>query len=414
MKVLKRSFLSTMLMASFCITASLLYSCSDDEPTPIPVEPEEETAEGATTEMNENVYYVSGYVTDTSSVTTPIADATVTYGSLTQKTDEKGFYTVKVSPSESVYKFKFSKEDRVSVSVIKNIDKTKPIGTTFMLSAKLTPKAAPITVKVDSALNANISGNTTVDIPANALKEETNINLTEIDATINNDIDASDILSTGTAGQAIETNETLVTIDCEPEGLVFDKPVVITFKADKTFGATASHMKQKADGTWEKIHDAIYNDAKGGYEITLDGFSCHAVSVKATFTPGTKVSTEIYNNTFENIGNPKALDISGEYTYKTGITFDESSLDSKTLAIMKNTTKNALQSAEATDVIKNFTDKISGDTNFKLTFTQESVPFTVTVGELSLTGTYYGVVTRTTTFTNGTMTPVHNTHNTAN
>ena len=411
MKVLKRSFLSTMLMASFCITASLLYSCSDDEPTPIPVEPEEETAEGATTEMNENVYYVSGYVTDTSSVTTPIADATVTYGSLTQKTDEKGFYTVKVSPSESVYKFKFSKEDRVSVSVIKNIDKTKPIGTTFMLSAKLTPKAAPITVKVDSALNANISGNTTVDIPANALKEETNINLTEIDATINNEVDASNALSTGSVGEAVETNETLATINCEPEGLVFDKPIVIALKADKTFGATASHMKQNADGTWEKIGDAIYNDAKGGYEITLNGFSTHAVSVKAKFTPGTKTSTEIYSNTFENIGNPKALDISGEYTYKTGIAFDESSLDSKTLAIMKKTTKNALQSAEATDVIKNFTDKISGDTNLTLTFTQETIPFTVTIGELSLTGTYYGIVTRTTAFTNGTMTPDHNTAN---
>ena len=389
-----------LLAATLVIGGMTFNSCKDDEESPVP-----EIVENP---LEKEAYFITGKVTDG---TNPLKEATVTTGSLSVKTDADGGYQLEVDKKGS-FDLNFEKDGYIAIKGQVTIDSKAAKGAIVSYSQALTKKAEP--VKVDPAKESKVAPSTDLDvtIPAGAVKEETEITMTPFVPAA--DKEAQKVVSSGaTTPVTVSTTMSLASINCEPDGLKFEKPVEVKLKASEAAGGVyftkARHYVNGVDnGT------ANYDASSNSYVITLNGFSVHEVKV-ATDLSVSAANESLHSEVIDNIG--KTASVSKKITFKVkqgwkiksksaGVTGD---VETKLMAAVTNTLSSK-EGVSETEMEKEVA--VSGDVKMTVAYSQSLVSYTFAVetsaGTESIVAEKYDAVSQSIEKVNGTMKPDHN------
>ena len=393
-----------LLAATLVVGGMTFNSCKDDEESPVP-----EIVENP---LEKEAYFITGKVTDG---TNPLKEATVTTGSLSVKTDADGGYQLEVDKKGS-FDLNFEKDGYIAIKGQVTIDSKADKGAIVSYSQALTKKAEP--VKVDPAKESKVAPSTDLDvtIPAGAVKEETEITMTPFVPAADKEAQkaAEKVVSSGaTTPVTVTTTMSLASINCEPDGLKFEKPVEVKLKASEAAGGVyftkARHYVNGVDnGT------ANYDASSNSYVITLNGFSVHEVKV-ATDLSASAANESLHSEVIDNIG--KTAPVSKKITFKvkqgwkiasksTGVTGD---VEAKLMAAVTNTLSSK-EGVSETEMEKEVA--VSGDVKMTVAYSQSLVSYTFAVetsaGTESIVAEKYDAVSQSIEKVNGTMKPDHN------
>ena len=393
-----------LLAATLVVGGMTFNSCKDDEESPVP-----EIVENP---LEKEAYFITGKVTDG---TNPLKEATVTTGSLSVKTDADGGYQLEVDKKGS-FDLNFEKDGYIAIKGQVTIDSKADKGAIVSYSQALTKKAEP--VKVDPAKESKVAPSTDLDvtIPAGAVKEETEITMTPFVPAADKEAQkaAEKVVSSGaTTPVTVTTTMSLASINCEPDGLKFEKPVEVKLKASEAAGGVyftkARHYVNGVDnGT------ANYDASSNSYVITLNGFSVHEVKV-ATDLSVSAANESLHSEVIDNIG--KTAPVSKKITFKvkqgwkiasksTGVTGD---VEAKLMAAVTNTLSSK-EGVSETEMEKEVA--VSGDVKMTVAYSQSLVSYTFAVetsaGTESIVAEKYDAVSQSIEKVNGTMKPDHN------
>lgn len=393
-----------LLAATLVIGGMTFNSCKDDEESPVP-----EIVENP---LEKEAYFITGKVTDG---TNPLKEATVTTGSLSVKTDADGGYQLEVDKKGS-FDLNFEKDGYIAIKGQVTIDSKADKGAIVSYSQALTKKAEP--VKVDPAKESKVAPSTELDvtIPAGAVKEETEITMTPFVPAADKEAQkaAEKVVSSGaTTPVTVSTTMSLASINCEPDGLKFEKPVEVKLKASEAAGGVyftkARHYVNGVDnGT------ANYDASSNSYVITLNGFSVHEVKV-ATDLSVSAANESLHSEVIDNIG--KTAPVSKKITFKVkqgwkiksksaGVTGD---VEAKLMAAVTNTLSSK-EGVSETEMEKEVA--VSGDVKMTVAYSQSLVSYTFAVetsaGTESIVAEKYDAVSQSIEKVNGTMKPDHN------
>lgn len=398
-------FWSVGLLAAVLVVGGMTFnSCKDDEESPVP-----EIVENP---LEKEAYFITGKVTDG---TNPLKEATVTTGSLSVKTDADGGYQLEVDKKGS-FDLNFEKDGYIAIKGQVTIDSKAAKGAIVSYSQALTKKAEP--VKVDPAKESKVAPSTDLDvtIPAGAVKEETEITMTPFVPAADKEAQkaAEKVVSSGaTTPVTVTTTMSLASINCEPDGLKFEKPVEVKLKASEAAGGVyftkARHYVNGVDnGT------ANYDASSNSYVITLDGFSVHEVKVSTDLSVSA-ANESLYSEVIDNIG--KTAPVSKKITFKVkqgwkiasksaGVTGD---VEAKLMAAVTNTLSSK-EGVSETEMAKEVA--VSGDVKMTVAYSQSLVSYTFAVetsaGTESIVAEKYDAVSQSIEKVNGTMKPDHN------
>ena len=383
-----------LLAATLVVGGMTFNSCKDDEESPVP-----EIVENP---LEKEAYFITGKVTDG---TNPLKEATVTTGSLSVKTDADGGYQLEVDKKGS-FDLNFEKDGYIAIKGQVTIDSKADKGAIVSYSQALTKKAEP--VKVDPAKESKVAPSTDLDvtIPAGAVKEETEITMTPFVPAADKEAQkaAEKVVSSGaTTPVTVTTTMSLASINCEPDGLKFEKPVEVKLKASEAAGGVyftkARHYVNGVDnGT------ANYDASSNSYVITLNGFSVHEVKV-ATDLSVSAANESLHSEVIDNIG--KTAPVSKKITFKvkqgwkiasksTGVTGD---VEAKLMAAVTNTLSSK-EGVSETEMEKEVA--VSGDVKMTVAYSQSLA------GTESIVAEKYDAVSQSIEKVNGTMKPDHN------
>ena len=225
---------------------------------------------------------------------------------------------------------------------------------------------------------------------------------------------AEKVVSSGaTTPVTVTTTMSLASINCEPDGLKFEKPVEVKLKASEAAGGVyftkARHYVNGVDnGT------ANYDASSNSYVITLNGFSVHEVKV-ATDLSVSAANESLHSEVIDNIG--KTAPVSKKITFKvkqgwkiasksTGVTGD---VEAKLMAAVTNTLSSK-EGVSETEMEKEVA--VSGDVKMTVAYSQSLVSYTFAVetsaGTESIVAEKYDAVSQSIEKVNGTMKPDHN------
>lgn len=393
-----------LLAATLVVGGMTFNSCKDDEESPVP-----EIVENP---LEKEAYFITGKVTDG---TNPLADATVATGSLSVKTDTDGNYQLEVSKKGS-FEVKFEKDGYITIQGEVTIDNKAAKGAMVSYSQTLTKKAEP--VKVDPEKESKVTPDATLDvtIPAGAVKEETEVTMTPFVPAADKEAQkaAEKAVSSGTTTPVtVTTSMSLASIDCEPDGLKFEKPVEVKLKASEAAGGVyftqARHFVNGVDNG-----AAGYDAASRSYVIMLDGFSVHEVKVSTNLSVSASPES-LYSEVIDNIG--KTAPVLQKITFKAkqgwkivsksaGVTGD---IESKLMAAVTNTLSSE-EGVSETEITKEVA--VSGDVKMTISYDQSVVSYTFSVetsaGTESIVAKKYDTVSQRIEKVNGNMKPEHN------
>ena len=282
----KKNFLVAGLAVSLLVTMSVgMTSCKDDEPTPTVVE----------NPLDAEAYYITGKVSEGA---TALAGVKVSTSGAEATTGADGLYQLEVG-KKGDYTVSFAKDGYVGVSATATIasDASKRSGVAVV--QEMTKANQPVNVKPDQA--ATVTGGeksaASLEIPAGAVKVATDITVTEY-----------------VAGAKKESaHASLSTINCQPDGLKFEKPVKVAVKnqtSNTIYFSDVKHYVEK-DGAWTVAGNATYDAANNMYGTELTSFSNH--SFGPTYAASVKGNTteSLGEVVIDNMGNmgPKEGDI---------------------------------------------------------------------------------------------------------
>lgn len=400
-----KNYWSLCLLAATMVVGGMTFnSCKDDEESPVP-----EIVENP---LEKEAYFITGTVTDG---TKALADVTVAAGTLSVKTDVAGAYQLEVNKKGS-FEVSFAKDGYITIKNDVTIDSKADKGTMVACSQVLTKKASPVKVDPEKESKVNPNEELDVTIPAGAVKAETEITMTPfVPAADTKSKEAADkAVSSGTATPVTaSTSMPLASLNCEPDGLKFEKPVEVKLKASETAGGVyftkAKHYVNGVDKG-----NAAYDAASHSYVITLDGFSIHEVKVDAAVSVSAG-SEDRYSEVIDNIG--KTAPVKKEISFKvkqgwqiksktSGVTGD---VETKLMGALTNTLSSNAGVSEK-DITREVA--VSGDVKMSVTYNQAVVTYSFQVetsaGTESIVAESYGAVNQKIVKENGTMKPEHN------
>lgn len=393
-----------LLAATLVVVGMTFNSCKDDEESPIP-----EIVENP---LEKETYFITGMVTDG---TNALADVTVTTGTLSATTDATGAYLLEVNKKGS-FEVNFAKDGYLTIKNDVTIDTKAGKGTIVSCSQVLTKKAEP--VKVDPSKESKVNPNEELDvtIPAGAVEKETEITMTSfVPAADTKSKEAAEkVTSSGSSTPVtVSTAMSLASLNCEPDGLKFEKPVEVKLKASEAAGGVyftkARHYVNGVDNG-----EAAYETASHSYVIMLDGFSVHEVKVDADLSVSAS-SENCYSKVIDNIG--KTTPVSEKISFKVkqgwqiksktaGVTGD---VEAKLMTALMNTLSS---SAGVSETEVNREVAVSGDMKMSVSYDQAVVSYTFQVetsaGTESIVAESYGPVSQNISKENGNMIPQHN------
>lgn len=282
--------LAMMMAAS---TSVGLVSCSDDdEPAPQP--------EIVTNPLDAEAYYITGIVTDG---TAALADVAVSTSGVSATTGADGSYKLQVK-SKGAYSVEFKKDGYIAVTASAQIASDAKTQSAVSLNQQLSAANKAVTVNPDEDQEIVEEKNTNISlaIPAGAVKEATDIAVTEY-----------------IAGEASTDMSSLSTINCTPDGLKFEKPIEFKIK-NQMSGVQFADVKHyvEQNGTWKEEAPAAYDAENNAYVITMTGFSNHSAKVNSSMKKGSSATEAGSATTISNKGNLTGKKQNVSYQSKSG------------------------------------------------------------------------------------------------
>ncbi len=292
--ILLNRFMIFILLSGLIINMN---SCKDkDEPTPEIVTENE-------------VYFVIGEVLQGGK---PLEGVKVSTSDKESTTDANGNFELELS-KKGDYSVVFEKAGYVSITSKVTINSNAKNKASVAIKQELTKKHEPflITPEMEEERSEPVNANISLDIPSGAVKESVEVYMTEF-------IPSSQTIQTGTI------NASLLSLNLEPDGLVFEKPVKISLKnpmrGEVRFDDLI-HIKE-TNGVRQELGKTSYNADTHSYESYLSGFSNHYFVIN-TNVSSSSVSTELLDTeVIDNLGNMSARDESITMAQKYGWTFD--------------------------------------------------------------------------------------------
>lgn len=268
-------------------------SCSNDEPEPEIVQ----------NPLDTEVYYLAGSVTDgadaVEGVEVRTSDAKAT-------TAADGTYQIAVNRKGTQYTVSFSKDGYIPVSAEAAIPSDAVKSSIVALDQQLTPANKAVTVSPEDEVEIEEARRevTSVVIPAGAVKETTEISITEY-----------------TAGAKTSPEHiSLSTVNCSPDGLTFEKPVEIRVKNATTNAISFADVKHyvEKDGVWQEEGNASFDKNQNVYTAQLTGFSNHSFGPGCETKEGGASFEETGTMDVDNIGQMEATEKAISAKQKTG------------------------------------------------------------------------------------------------
>lgn len=285
----KNNFWAAGLAMSLLATMSVgIISCSEDDPKPTIVE----------NPLDAEVYYIVGKVSQGTAALEGVKVST-TGAEVTTAAD--GAFQLEVK-KKGDYQVSFTKSGFVTVSADATIASDAAKRSSVALLQALTKANAPVSVKPDqeAAVSGGEKSATTLNIPAGAVKAATDITVTEFVP----------------GAKKASTQANLSTINCQPDGLTFEKPVKVIVKSQTSsaiYFADVIHSVEKS-GVWTKVGNASYDKASNGYATELTGFSNHSFGPSYTVVAKGSSSEDLGEFVIDNLGNmsSKEGDVTGK------------------------------------------------------------------------------------------------------
>lgn len=258
-------------------------ACSKDEPTPEVIE----------NPLDAEVYYITGKVSQAS---TPLEGVTVSTSGAESKSEADGTFQLEVA-KKGDYTVSLAKEGFITVSVDAEIEPDASKRSSVSIAQELTKANAPVTIKPDAeaVVSGGANSAASLNIPVGAVTKATDITVTEYRK----------------GAKKGDVHASLSTINCQPDGLKFEKSVNIAIKNNMSsaiYLADVAHYVEK-NGVWTKASNASYDTKKNMYETELTGFSNHS------FGPNCVVAVK--GSTNESLGEV-SIDNLGKMTAKEG------------------------------------------------------------------------------------------------
>lgn len=281
-------------------------ACGDDDDDDV-IEPTPENVENP---LNTTAYYIIGKVTDGSSALSGVAVST---SGQSATTADDGTFELKVT-AKGDYTLAYAKSGYVSVSGIATVASDAASNSSVSVTQQLVKQNDPVTVSEEGATITEANNeNLTMEIPAGAVASATAITITEF-------AEGSKKVADG------QIRLGLVTINCEPDGLTFEKPVTVYLKTgagNKARFANPRHYIEK-NGVWTDAGAAGYDEEKQAYTLTLTGFSNHSLNFLATISITGTSSEALGTVEIDNLGNMSAVSADVSTTQKIGWEVDGS------------------------------------------------------------------------------------------
>lgn len=315
-----------MLAMGLAATLSVGFvGCSDDdEPTPEIVE----------NPLDKEVYHITGKVTDGS---VALEGVEVSTSGKSAKTAADGTYQLAMDKI-GTYVVTFAKEGYVTVSADAVILSSTPKQGSVSLSQTLTSLAASVTVSTgkDAIVYDERTHVAELTVPAGAVKEDTEITLTEYLKGMKADAD----------------HASLSTINCTPDGLKFEKSVEVTVKNATSNAISFADVKHFVEdgNAWKELGTVDFDADRNVYACTLDGFSNHSFGPVYSVSDVGSSTENLSTVTIDNLGKMAAAEqevtgkqkigweIQGDLKQLLGSTFSAlSSSDIESLASQLNT-----------------------------------------------------------------------------
>lgn len=272
---------------ALCLGATMglsVMSCKDDEPTPEIVD----------NPLDKDVYFIAGRVVADNKA---LEGVKVSASDVEATTDAQGTFQLELK-LKSDYAVTFEKSGYIKVaseiSIPKNVKKQSVITVEQELSAlnpavTVTPDA-PVTIVEAKEKEMELY------LPAGAVKTNTDITITAYK-------EGTKKSETGTVRASLST------INCEPDGIAFEKPVALRMKnpvTNKVYFAEVKHYVEKG-GEWSLAGNADF-DGQAYYVATVNSFSNHSFSVACTSQPSTQKVNDLEPIVIDNLGDMAAKD----------------------------------------------------------------------------------------------------------
>lgn len=245
MKTKSKLFVCLVMCVAVMLGVGLV-SCSEDEPTPEVIE----------NPLDAEAYYITGKVSQAS---TPLEGVTVSTSGSETKSEADGTFQLEVA-KKGDYTVSFVKEGFITVSVDTEIESDASKRSSVSIAQELTKASTPVTIKPDTeaVVSGGANSAASLSIPVGAVTEATDITVTEyMKGAKKGDVHAS-----------------LSTINCQPDGLIFEKSVNIAIKNKMSSAICFSNVVHyvEKDGVWMKESDVSYDPGKNVYATELTGF----------------------------------------------------------------------------------------------------------------------------------------------
>lgn len=361
-----RNFLKVSLLFMACLG---MVSCGDDDKAP-------EIVPDSIGEKTE--YYIAGKVTATDG--TALKDVTVATGDASEKTNEKGEFSLTVADKGQTYNVKFTKEGYVEANNTVEIAGNAANRNTVVLNAIMSKQAVEVAVEPEKGAIVTENGATesteeiqentaAVEIPANAVDEAATVTVTPYVEPADNAEE-----SAGQKEEAVAlTNLSIVSSSQEP--LKEDVTLHVSNKstADEYFdeGTMEVYKKEAARAaSWTKIGTAKFVAATNSYQFTIakgqtlsGDYSIRVASTKVVSNTQTKLVKE---DSKSNAGNMNAIDFEFPYEATLGWSYEvsEGSVGNGILSqILASISSQEGSTAGTYEVSKVFKTQISGNHN---------------------------------------------------
>ena len=272
-----------------------LISCTEDEPKPEVVE----------NPLDHEIYYIAGKVTDGTNALEGVK-VSVSGDEVTTKAD--GLYQLSVTKKETVG-VTFTKSGYVTVSAKAVITADTKKSSVISLVQQMTKTAKPVKVEADKDTTVYDQEKpiSILNIPAGAVTQDTEITITEY-----------------TDGAKGDSHASLSTINCQPDGQKFEKPVeVIVKNATKPiiYFSEVNHYVEK-NGSWQMLAPTTYDKERNVYVSSLTSFSNHSFGFECTATDGESQTEELDKVEIDNLGNMKTKEQTVSSKQKMGWVVD--------------------------------------------------------------------------------------------
>lgn len=399
------NFWSLSLLAATLVIGGLSFnSCKKDEVEPVP-----EIVENP---LEKEAYFITGKVTDG---TNALADVAISAGSVSATTDATGTYQIEVN-KKGTYDLNFAKEGYITIKNEVTISSNADKGTIVSLSQILTKKAEPVTVNPEEETTLTANEEINVTIPAGAVATATEVTMTPFVPAADKEVkEAADKAanSGSTTPVTVTAAMSIASLNCEPDGLIFEKPVEVKLKAEHT-GSGVYFTKAKHYVNGHEEGDASFDATSNSYVILLDGFSIHEVKV-ATNLSVEASSESVFQKEIDNLGKTTPASEKLSFKIKEGWRIVSKSagvtggIESKLMNALTNTLSSTEGVAE-TEISKDLA--VSGDVKMTVSYSQALLKYTFEVetsgGTESIVAEKYGAVSQSIQKEQGNMKPDHN------